>query len=89
MVRLGLQGVELLETGRITLPIAQPWRERLGRLREGELSREFALDAAAEFEARLRELAHTSPLPEEPDEDRANRWLVRAYQSTWEEKGWL
>ncbi|SHE41805.1 nucleotidyltransferase domain-containing protein [Streptoalloteichus hindustanus] len=89
MVRVGLQGVELLETGRITLPVARPWRDRLLRLRRGELDREFALEAAAELEARLRELATASPLPERPDRDRANRWLVRAYQSVWEEKGWL
>ncbi|WP_234401781.1 nucleotidyltransferase domain-containing protein, partial [Thermobifida halotolerans] len=30
MIRLGLQGVELLETGRITLPMPEPWRAGLG-----------------------------------------------------------
>src|SRR5690606_7796194 len=42
MVRLGVQGVELLETGRITLPMPQPWRTWLRDLRQGRHSRQEA-----------------------------------------------
>jgi hypothetical protein len=46
MVRLGVQGVELLSTGRITLPMPQPWLTELRALRRGERTREWALAAA-------------------------------------------
>jgi uncharacterized protein len=84
MVRLGVQGVELLETGRITLPIPEPWLTWLRDLRHGRHTRQEALDAAAELEARLSKLADRADLPARPDHDAANAWLVNAYRSTWE-----
>lgn len=53
MVRLGLQGVELLTTGAITLPIPEPDRTWLLELRRGEHTKQDALDRAAELEARI------------------------------------
>lgn len=83
MVRLGVQGVELLETGHVTLPMSEPWAPWLRELRQGGHSQQEALDAAVSLEERLTELLDTSPLPERPDHDWANRWLVTAYQRTW------
>jgi hypothetical protein len=56
MVRLGVQGVELLETGRITLPMPQPWLTWIRDLRTGGHTMEEALDAAAGLEDRIRTL---------------------------------
>jgi hypothetical protein len=84
MVRLGVQGVELLETGRMTLPIAEPWLTWLRDLRRRKHTQDEAIAAAAELEDRLDRLVRgESPLPEEPDREWANRWLVRAYDSGW------
>lgn len=84
MVRLGVQGVELLETGRISLPVAEPWLGWLRELRQGKRTRDEALEAAAELEGRLDELIRTSsPLPGQPDTDWADAWLVRAYSRAW------
>jgi uncharacterized protein len=84
MVRLGVQGVELLETGRMTLPIAEPWLTWLRDLRQGRHTQDEAVEAAAELEDRLDQLTRgASPLPDEPDRDWANRWLVHAYDSAW------
>jgi len=83
MVRLGVQGVELLETGRITLPIAEPWLSWLRDLRQGRHTRDEALAAATELEARLDVLETTSPLPPQPDRAAADRWLVDAYCRAW------
>ncbi|ALG13224.1 nucleotidyltransferase domain-containing protein [Kibdelosporangium phytohabitans] len=84
MVRLGVQGVELLETGRITLPIPEPWLAWLRDLRQGKHTRDEALAAADELEAKLQKLITTSPLPEHPDRDRANAWLIGAYRRVWD-----
>lgn len=85
MVRLGVQGVELLETGRMTLPIAEPWLTWLRDLRRGKHTRDEAIAAAVELEDRLDRLVRgESPLPEEPDRGWADQWLVRAYGSAWQ-----
>lgn len=85
MVRLGLQGVELLESGSLTLPMPASDRAWLLALRRGEHSRDDALSRAGELEARLEELCRTSHLPESPDTDWADRWLVRSYRQFWDE----
>lgn len=83
MVRLGVQGVELLETGRITLPMPEPWRAWLRDLRVGGHTRAEALEAADELEARLDSLLSTSLLPPRPDLAAVNAWLVSAHQRSW------
>ncbi|MGW4640877.1 nucleotidyltransferase domain-containing protein [Sphaerisporangium sp. NPDC004334] len=83
MVRLGVQGVELLETGRITLPMPEPWRSLIVGMRQGAHTREEALALAADLEDRLERLIPVCDLPEHPDMDRVNRWLVAAYRETW------
>jgi hypothetical protein len=83
MVRLGLQGVELLETGRITLPVPEPWRTWIRECRTGGHTMAEALDVAKGLEARLRTLTETSDLPEYPDREAADAWLIGAYEEAW------
>jgi hypothetical protein len=83
MVRLGVQGVELLETGRITLPVPEPWLTWLRDLRQGRHTRDEALDATTELERRLLRLLASSPLPPEPDLDAVDDWLVDAHERAW------
>lgn len=89
MVRLGVQGVELLETGRMTLPMPDPWRTWIRDLRQGRHTQQEAIDAAAELEARLDALTWTADLPEHPDKARANRWLIETYQTKWVRDRWV
>lgn len=89
MVRLGLQGVEVLTTGKITLPMPEPDRTWLTELRYGQHSQEEALDRADDLLNQLNVLATTADLPEHPDLKLLDRWLVETYQSWWEEKGLL
>jgi hypothetical protein len=86
MVRLGFQGVELLETGQITLPMPEWQREIVRDIRTGLVPMDRALMLADQLEARIRDLLASplaSPLPEHPNYDVANRWLVSAYQRAW------
>lgn len=87
MVRLGMQGVELLETGRITLPVPEPARTWLRGLRRGLHSMSDALEAAAECERQIKVLLETSHLPEHPDYAAAGTWLIGAYQRAWTASG--
>lgn len=84
MVRLGLQGVELLTTGRITLPMPEPDRTWLRELREGKHTMTEALSRAVELENELRRLRNSSGLPEKPDYERANKWLIDTYRREWQ-----
>jgi predicted nucleotidyltransferase len=83
MIRLGIQGAELMETGRITLPVPEPWRTMIRVLRVGGYGMQWALDEAARLEQHITRLTETSPLPEYPDRGAADRWLVSAYQRAW------
>ena len=84
MVRLGLQGVELLGTGRITLPIPEPDRTWLRELRRGEHTQDEALARAVDLEQQLTVLRDSSELPERPDYAWVNRWLIGVYQREWQ-----
>ncbi|MCT2582356.1 nucleotidyltransferase domain-containing protein [Actinophytocola gossypii] len=84
MVRLGVQGVELLTDAHVTLPMPDEWRTWLRELRRGEHTKEEALAAADDLEARLLTLLDTSHLPPKPDHTAADAWLIDVYRSTWD-----
>lgn len=86
MVRLGLQGVELLTTGTITLPIPEPHRTWLIELRRGEHTKQEALDWAERLERQITALTETPRvLPEQPDHHGINEWLASVHRRFW---GW-
>lgn len=89
MVRLGLQGMEVLTTGRITLPMPEPDRTWLQELRRGEHTLQEALDRADDLLNQLNALADTADLPGLPDHQAINRWLTETYMSWWDERGLL
>jgi hypothetical protein len=82
-LRLGLQGIELLTTGRITLPVPPPHRDTLLAVRRGELRLADVLDLVTGAEARLTELRDSSALPEQPDRPWVDGWLHRSYLNFW------
>lgn len=82
-LRLGLQGVELLTTGRITLPVPEPHRAYLRSVRRGERSLSEILDAITDTETRLAELRDSSAVPDQPDRSWVDEWLHRSYVDFW------
>jgi len=83
--RLGHQGVELLETGRLTLPIPEPERSRVMAIRTGDRTFEEAIAEIDEVEKLLAEALERTSLPREPDRERVDAFLVDAYRRAW---GW-
>jgi uncharacterized protein len=79
MVRLGFQGVELLETGMLRLPMPDPAREFTMAVRRGELELDDVIAKTADLERRIAQLAETSPLPETPNRQRIETWMIRTY----------
>ena len=82
-LRLGLQGVELLTTGRITLPVPESDRAYLRSVRRGERSLAEVLDAITETETRLAELSDSPAVPAEPDRRWVDNWLHRSHLNYW------
>jgi hypothetical protein len=82
-LRLGLQGVELLTTGRISLPVPEPGRTFLRAVRRGEVPLPEVLDAVADAEQQLIALGTSSGVPPEPDRAWVDGWLHRSYLSSW------
>jgi hypothetical protein len=83
MLRLGFQGVELLTTGHLSLPMREPERSYLLDVRRGKVSEQDCFTRAGQLEQELIDLATTSPLPEEPEEKRVEAWMLDAYQRRW------
>lgn len=83
MVRLGLQGVELLRTGDISLPMREPELGWLRALRRGEHTKQEALDRAEELEREIDGLMATTLLPDQPAWAEIDRWLASVHLRHW------
>jgi hypothetical protein len=85
-LRLGWQGIELAQLGELALPMPYPQREFLRGLRRGEVSFDFAMkqiDAAERTLVRFKDGSLATVLPEQPDRQWANDFLVWAYETRW------
>lgn len=87
MLRLGMQGRELLSTGRITLPMVVHEREFIGEIRQGKHSLRSCLHMAELLEAQIKKLTHDEVLPDHPDRAAMDEWLKHAHLEHWEKKG--
>lgn len=83
-LRLGVQGVELLTTGRITLPIPEPDLSRLRAVRRGEVELAEVVAAVDAAEARLVALSGSSTVPDQPDRAWVDAWLHRTHLAYWQ-----
>jgi hypothetical protein len=82
-LRLGLQGIELMTTGRITLPVPEPGRGYLRSIRRGERPLAEVVDAVTAAEAELIRLQDSPDVPGEPDRAWVDDWLHRSYLAFW------
>ncbi len=82
-LRLGIQGVELLSTGRITLPVPEPDLSYLRQVRRGEIRLDEVVAAVDAAETRLVALRDRSHLSDEPDRAWVDKWLHQAHLSYW------
>jgi uncharacterized protein len=83
IIRLGYQGVELMTTGRLSLPMAPEHCADVLAVRTGQWTFERTLSRAGELERELRDSLDTGPLPDHPNEDAINAFLQDAYLRAW------
>lgn len=82
-LRLGVQGVELLSTGRVTLPVVGGPGDHLRAVRRGDVALAEVLQSLSGIEHELRRLRSESTVPAEPDRTWVDDWLHRSYTQYW------
>ncbi len=83
ILRLGFQGVELLSTGRLTLPMAEANRAFTYAVRLGEVPIQEALTRAGELERQIKDLLDDAPIAAEPARDEIEAWMLERYWECW------
>ena len=84
VLRLGLQGEELLLTGRISLPMPDADRTLVVKVRTGGFSLADVSQQIVDVQRRL-DIAHAaSPLREMPDSAKVEQWMIETYLAHWE-----
>lgn len=82
-LRIAVQGIELLGTGRITLPVREPDRARLRAVRAGTVPLDEVMARLDELSERLQRLTDESDLPGDGDHEQVDRFLVQEYREAW------
>ena len=83
VVRLGLQGEELLMTGRISLPMRDADRALAVKVRTGGFSLAEASEQIIHAERRLDAAFTASSLPDRPNSQAVEQWMLGTYLEYW------
>ena len=86
ILRLGMQGAELLCTGRITLPMPEEQRELVVKVRTGKYTLDEVAVYVEQAEQRLEAAMLKSTLREEPATADVEAWMLRTYMNYWEKR---
>lgn len=87
-LRLAYQGLEVARDARLTLPMLAGERERVLRVKRGDVpDLATVLAEIADVQAQVEDLLATgrTPLPDEPDRRAVSAWAVSAHRRHW---GW-
>lgn len=84
--RLGYQGIELLSTGGLTLPIQGDHADWLRAVRRGDVGFDEWWACLLELDARLAELADDERYRPGPDRERIERWSMATHREIWAER---
>lgn len=83
VLRLGIQGCEFLEYGRMTLPMDPEHVAMLLRVRNGEYSFDQVIQMIEEVEQSLQIASDNSELPDDPDYAAISRLLREFHEHLW------
>jgi hypothetical protein len=84
VLRLGYQGIELLETGKLVLPLTGRTQEILLAVKTGKWTLNEGLQLAGDLEQRLKDLISDGPIRPSSDHKAIEDWMREAYRTTWE-----
>jgi len=81
--RLGFQGIELLVTGQLALPMVGPAGDWLRAVRRGEVTLGEWRSVVRDLDAKLASLTDDPRYPEGPNRNGIEQWSVTAHTATW------
>lgn len=81
IIRLGIQGIEYLTSGRLTFPLPTEQRDLLLNIRTGRLTLEEVVEIADAIEGNLKFLIPNAP--PEPNRQRVEEFLLDTYLTQW------
>jgi uncharacterized protein len=84
ILRLGVQGVELMSTGKLTLPIPEADRAYIFAVRTGQVPLQDVLTKAGELERQIKDMLLDAPIAAEPDREAVESWMTGVYMDTWQ-----
>jgi hypothetical protein len=76
--RLGLQGIEYMQQGKLTLPMPDILAGNLKAVRKGDLTFSEVIDWIDNLEEELKDAIDSSLLPRRPDHGKVDEWLIKA-----------
>lgn len=82
-IRLGFQGIELLTTGSILLPMEGESLDICRNIRAGNYAKDEALDIINDLEIKLNTAIESSDLPDRGDRTKMGKILHNIYLSSW------
>jgi predicted nucleotidyltransferase len=83
IIRLGLQGEEILMHGRITLPMPEEQRELVVTIRNGGYTLAQVSEKIIEVENRIIAAYEKTALPDKPNMKAVQKWMVDIYLGKW------
>jgi len=81
--RLGFQGVELLTTGGLALPVEGEPANWLRAVRRGDVAIDVWWDRCLDLDAQLASLEADASIPPQADRGRIERWCIDSHQRFW------
>jgi hypothetical protein len=83
VLRLGYQGIELMTTEKLILPMEELERDSVLAMRRGEVPREECFNRLEAVEKLLKLAIEDSPLRAEPDTEAVEQWMLDTYRLVW------
>lgn len=86
LMRLGLHGIELMQTGGISIPMQEDHRSYLRSIRYGEETLNHIVSNCTTYERQLEEYldgVRNTPLPKEPNYKVVEEWLLDTLYANW------
>jgi predicted nucleotidyltransferase len=85
IIRLGLQGLEYMKNGKISVPMNEVYRELLVGIRTGSYTFEQVLQWADELKAELDQAVTDSDWPEQAPAEPIDALLIALHEDAWEQ----
>jgi uncharacterized protein len=83
VIRLGYQGIELMTTGKLTLPMEEVYRQTVISVRKGAYTLDGVIKLAHALENLLVAAKEKSTLPPQPNKAAVEEWMLSQYVNRW------